>query len=99
MKLGQYKLAKIYWHRAIAILACAAILYFAAGGSLLHQHTDGPDTACHICQALHLPALAAERLNLLSNPELVTSFASLPLHSGPSSTCSLDRASRAPPLA
>ncbi len=44
---------------ALALLACAALLYFAAGGSLFHEHTNGPDTACHICQALHMPALAA----------------------------------------
>jgi hypothetical protein len=85
-------------HRALALLACLALLYFAAGGALLHNHTDGPDTACHICQALHLPALAAERLNLVSSPELVAQFISLPQHAGPSSSFSLHRASRAPPL-
>jgi len=41
--------------RALALLACVALLYFAAGGSLFHQHTNGPDTACHMCQALHMP--------------------------------------------
>jgi len=44
--------------RALAILGCLALLYFVAG-STLHHHTSGPDTACHICQALHMPALAA----------------------------------------
>jgi len=44
-----------------AILACVALLYFAAGGSFLHEHTNGPDTACHVCQALHHAALARRR--------------------------------------
>jgi hypothetical protein len=87
------------WQRVLAVLACAAILYFAAGGSLLHTHTDGPDTACHVCQALHMPALAADRLNLVSTPEPLAWFSSLPQHASPSNTFSLHRASRAPPLA
>jgi hypothetical protein len=94
----QAKFGTKFWQRTLALVACAAILYFAAGGSLLHKHTDGPDNACHICQALHMPALAAERLNLVSSPELVAWYSSLPQHSGPSSTFSLHRASRAPPL-
>jgi hypothetical protein len=98
MNLRPSKFEKIEWRRALAVLACAAILYFAAGGSLLHSHTDGPDTACHICQALHMPVLAAERLNLVSNPEFVGRFTALPQHSGPRSRFSLHRASRAPPV-
>src|SRR6266481_2040029 len=45
--------------RALAILGCVALLYFAAGGVFAHQHTGGPETACHVCQSLHVPALAA----------------------------------------
>src|SRR5713101_3640418 len=63
---------------ALALVACAALLYFAAGGSLFHQHTNGSENACHICQALHIPALAAARLDLVSTPELVTWYSSLP---------------------
>jgi hypothetical protein len=98
MKLGQLKFGK-YWHRVLAMLACAALLYFAAGGSLLHKHTDGPDTACHICQALHMPVLAADRLSLVSTPELLAWLSSLQQHASPSNSFSLHRASRAPPLA
>jgi len=57
-----------------ALLACVALLYFAAGGSLFHQHTTGPDNACHICQALHMPALAAARLDFSSTPQIITWF-------------------------
>jgi hypothetical protein len=85
--------------RALALLACAALLYFAAGGSLLHQHTNGPDTACHICQALHLPTLASAPLDLVSEPEPVTWYCSLPQHAAPSDSFSLHRAGRAPPTA
>ncbi len=85
--------------RALALLACLALFYFAAGGSLFHEHAKGPDTACHICQALHMPALAAARLDLVSAPQVVTRYSSLPQHSVPSDSFSLHRAGRAPPIA
>ncbi len=84
---------------ALALLACASLLFFAAGGSFLHHHTKGPDTACHICQALHMPALATARLDLVSTPELITWYSSLPQHAAPSDSFSLHRAGRAPPIA
>ncbi len=85
--------------RALALLACAALLYFAAGGSLYHQHTNGSENACHICQALHMPALAAARLDLVGTPQIVTWYSSLPQHAAPSNSFSLHRAGRAPPTA
>jgi len=93
------KLDSTIVRRALALLACAALLYFAAGGSLFHEHTNGPDTACHICQALHMPALAAARLDFSSNPQIITWFSSLPRHAAPSDSFSLHRAGRAPPTA
>jgi hypothetical protein len=81
------------------VLACTVLLYFAAGGSLFHQHTSGPENACHICQSLHLPALAAAPLSLVATPELVARYSSLPQHAAPSDSFSLHRASRAPPSA
>jgi hypothetical protein len=83
----------------LALLACAALLYFAGGGSFLHQHTNGPDTACHVCQALHMPALAAARLDLVGTPELVTWYSSLPRHVASSDSFAFHRASRGPPSA
>jgi hypothetical protein len=85
--------------RALGLLACAALLYFAAGGALFHEHTNGPDSACHMCQALHMPALAAAGLDLVSAPVLVTWYTSLPQHAAPSDSFSLHRAGRAPPAA
>src|SRR5713226_10652048 len=84
---------------ALALLACAALLFFAAGGSFFHQHTKGPDTACHICQALHMPTLAPARLDLVSAPRIVAWYSSLPQHLILSDSFSLHRASRAPPTA
>jgi hypothetical protein len=86
-------------HRALALFACAALLFFAAGGALLHQHTNGPDAACHICQTLHLPALAAAPLDLVSEPEPVTWYSSLPHHAGTCDSFALHHAGRAPPAA
>jgi hypothetical protein len=85
--------------RTLALLACVVLLYFAAGGSLFHQHTNGPDTACHFCQALHMPALEAARLDFSSTPQIITWSSSLPRHAAPSDSFSLHRAGRAPPTA
>ncbi len=85
--------------RALALFACAALLYFALGATLPHGHTQGPDNACHVCQALHMPALAAARLVLPSTLQIVTWYASLPQHVAPSDSFSLHRAGRAPPAA
>jgi len=85
--------------RVVALAACAALLYFASGGALFHQHNGGPDTACHVCQALHMPALAAARLDVVGASEVICWYSSLPQHAAPSSSFSLDCAGRAPPLA
>src|SRR6267143_6422702 len=90
-------LGRAVGRRALALLACVALLYFAVGGSLFHQHTSGPDTACHICQVLHMPALAAARMDFASTPQVVTWYSSLPQHATPSDSFSLHRAGRAPP--
>lgn len=83
--------------RLLALLACAALLFFATG-SFFHQHTNGPDTACHICQALHMPALAAARVEFASTPEFVSWYLSLPQHVAPRNSFALHRAGRAPPV-
>jgi hypothetical protein len=87
------------FRRATAIGACIVLLYFAVGGSLLHQHTGGPENACHVCQSLHVPALAAASLSLVTTPEFIARYASLPQHAAPSDSFSLHHASRAPPSA
>src|SRR5467141_957763 len=84
--------------RALAVLGCVAVLYFAAGGAL-HHHTGGPDTACHICQALHMPALAAAPLDLIPEARAVARHVALPDNAAPQDFCALHRASRAPPSA
>lgn len=99
MQAGKTIFRRTNVRRALAVLACAVLLYFAAGGSLFHQHTNGPETACHICQSLHMPVLAAAALDLVAAPELIAKYSSLPQHAAPSNSFSLHRASRAPPSA
>jgi hypothetical protein len=85
--------------RTLAILACLALLYLAAGGAFLHQHTSGPETPCHVCQALHAPVLAAARLDLIPEVQQIAWHATPTEHVAPSNSFSLHRASRAPPSA
>jgi len=85
--------------RALALIACSASLYFALGATLPHGHAQGPDSACHVCQTLHMPALAAARLDLIGTPQTVTWYLSLPQHRAPNDSFSLYRAGRAPPTA
>ena len=84
---------------ALAILGCVALLYFAAGGAYVHQHTGGPETACHVCQSLHMPALAAAALDLIPEARQVAWHVVLPETASPLDSFSLHRASRAPPTA
>jgi hypothetical protein len=85
--------------RALALLAGGALLYFALGATLPHGHAQRPDNACHLCQALHMPALAAARVDLASTPQIITWYSWLPQHAVPSDSFSLHRAGRAPPTA
>src|SRR5260370_7550843 len=84
-------------HRALAVLGCAVLLFFAAGGTYLHQHQGGPDTVCHVCQALHMPALAAASLDLVTIPGPITWHSSILRHAAPEHSCALPRPSPAPP--
>jgi hypothetical protein len=85
--------------RALALVGCLALLYFAAGGVYVHQHTGGPDTACHICQSLHAPVLAAAPLNLIPAARQVAWHSVAPENDSTLDSFSLHRASRAPPAA
>jgi hypothetical protein len=84
--------------RALAVVGCLALLYFAAGATL-HHHSGGTDTACHICQALHMPALAAAALDLIPEAHQVAAHTALPIEAAPQEPSALHRASRAPPSA
>lgn len=83
----------------LALLACAVLLYFAVGGTLLHRHKDGPGAVCHTCQSLHMPALAAAQHHAAQSPQLVTWNAAIALDAAATESFGLHRASRAPPAA
>ena len=85
--------------RALAILGCLALLYFVAGATLHHHNGDSSDTVCHVCQALHMPALAAASLGLVPQAQQVGWHAAIPQHAAPLDSFALHRASRAPPTA
>ena len=86
-------------NRALAILGCVALLYFAGGGVFVHQHSAGPDNVCHVCQALHMPALAAAALDLIPQARQIAWHAVLPDKVSPLDPFALHRASRGPPSA
>jgi hypothetical protein len=81
----------------LALLACAALLFFATGGSLLHQHPNGPDAACHVCQSLHAPALTASFSGIASTPQITGWHDSRPEITAALDEVSLLRSGRAPP--
>ncbi|HZC65885.1 MAG TPA: hypothetical protein VE545_04885 [Candidatus Dormibacteraeota bacterium] len=97
MRLFSRQFVKRHLQTAVALLACAALLYFACGGALLHTHTGGPETPCHVCQALHMPALASARLAASIVPEPVSWLSALPRRAALIDSFSLHRPSRAPP--
>ena len=98
-----HAIATIFRHaptrRMLALLSCLALLYFAGGGSLLHHHTGGPETPCHVCQVLHMPALAAAPVKLVPAAQQVAWHEPLPLVAAPTDSFAFHRASRAPPEA
>jgi hypothetical protein len=80
-----------------AALLSLALLYFAAGGSFLHQHNGGPDTTCHVCQSLHAPALTASFSGIASAPQISGWHDSRPAFTAALDEVSLLRSGRAPP--
>src|ERR1700676_3790814 len=83
--------------RALTLLACFALLFFAAAVSPLHQHTKGPDAACHVCQSLHAPALTASFSGIASAPQITGWHDSRPSLTAALDDVSLLRSGRAPP--
>ena len=82
-----------------AAVLCLALLYFAGGGSFLHQHNGVPDTTCHVCQSLHAPALAASFSGIASAPQITGWHDSRPVFTVALDEVSLLRSGRAPPSA
>src|SRR3954468_18030981 len=99
MHSRESKIGRIEVRRWLAVLACLVLLYFAGGGSLLHHHTGDSDTPCHICQALHMPALAVAPAKIIPAAQQVAWHESLTQHPAPKDCFALHSPSRAPPTA
>src|ERR1700688_5161461 len=85
--------------RICAALLCLALLYFAGGGSFLHQHNGAPDTTCHVCQSLHAPALTTSFIGIASAPQITGWHDSRPVFTAALDEGFLLRSGRAPPSA
>jgi hypothetical protein len=83
--------------RAIALAACAVLLYYAVGGAYLHQHKIGDETPCHICHTLQTPTLAASPQALLSAPLFIAWNLPPAENVAPTAVFSPQYAGRAPP--
>jgi hypothetical protein len=90
---------KAPWRPASAMLICLALLYFAGGGSFLHQHHGTPDTVCHVCQSLHAPALTVTFSGIASAPQISGWHDSRPVVTAALDEFSVLRSGRAPPSA
>ena len=82
-----------------AALLCLLLLYFAGGGSFLHEHNGAPDTVCHVCQSLHAPALTVAFSGIVSAPQITGWHDSRPILNLALDEVSLLRSGRAPPSA
>jgi hypothetical protein len=101
MRKAFNRFRRMNWRQRVALLGCLALLYFAAGGAFFHHHTGGSEngTPCHICQALHMPALAAAPLRVVPAAQQVGWHKVQQLYAAVSDSFDLHRASRAPPIA
>jgi hypothetical protein len=91
--------SSVHWRRAGAALLCLALLYFAGGGSFLHEHKAGPDTTCHVCHSLHAPALTVVFSGIASAPQISGWHDSRPVGIAALDEFSVLRSGRAPPSA
>ena len=82
--------------RALAVVTCVVLLWFATG-TFAHEHGSGPETACSICQALQMPAIAGAPIGLIAAPQPVAWQDWLSPRTTPTDSFRLHRASRAPP--
>jgi hypothetical protein len=82
-----------------AALLCLALLYFAGGGSFVHEHNGGPDAVCHVCQSLHAPVLTVTFNGIASAPQISGWHDSRPVVIAAVDEFSVLRSGRAPPSA
>ena len=85
--------------RICAVLLCLALLYFAGGGSFLHEHHGTPNTVCHVCQSLHAPVLTVILSGVASAPQISGWHDLRPVFTAALDEVSLLHSGRAPPSA
>jgi len=84
-----------FFRSYLAVAVCLALLYFASGGSFLHQHVAGQDPVCHVCQSLHAPVLATAAGLLVAAPEIAGWHDARPIQTAAFDEVSLHHAGRA----
>jgi hypothetical protein len=85
--------------QALAIFSCVVLLYVASGVAFLHHHSNGPETACHICHALHAPALTVSPHDLIPAAHQVARSSSTTALFNVTNFVASHRTPRAPPTA
>lgn len=85
--------------RVFAVAASLVLLYFAAGGTLIHKHQPGHADACHICHSAHGHVLAPCANATLAALQTASSLQLDRSTISPADVFSPQRAGRAPPSA
>jgi hypothetical protein len=96
---GRENSSGVRLRRICVALLCLALLYFAGGGSFLHEHHGAPDTVCHVCQSLHAPVLTVTFSGLASAPQISGWHDLRPVFAAALDEVWLLRSGRAPPSA
>src|SRR6266481_2468161 len=97
--VGRDNSSVVQLRRICAALLCLALLYFAGGGSFLHEHHGAPDTVCQVCQSLHAPVLTVTFSGIASAPQISGWHELRPVFTAALDEVSLLRSGRAPPSA
>jgi len=95
--MAAFSLSLRAFRSCVAVAVCLALLYFAAGGSFLHEHAAGQDPVCHVCQSLHAPALATAAGLLVGTPDFAGWHDARPIQATALKPVSLHHSGRAPP--
>ena len=89
-----------FWLQLVlGLLTLLMLLYVVSGVAFLHHHSKGPETTCHVCQALHAPALAFSPNDLIPAAHQVARSSSTTELFNVTNFVASHRTPRAPPTA